>query len=314
MNILVTGASGFIGMELQKALVNCNHGVRLLVRRAKNECEIEMGHSALLSDLSSAFVNVECVIHLAARAHVLYERTKDPLAAFREVNTSGTFNLARHAVAAGVRRFVFISTIKVNGELTRLDQAFNANDIPAPQDPYAVSKYEAEQGLMEIAGKSGMEVVIIRPPLVYGPGVKANFLTMMRWLQKGLPMPLGAVHNKRSLVSIDNLLDLIVTCLDHPAAANQVFLAGDGEDLSTPELLRRLGLALGRPARLFPVPVSLLKAGSALLGKSNMAHRLCGSLQVDIAKARNLMGWTPPISVDEGLRRTAQSFIAASMK
>jgi nucleoside-diphosphate-sugar epimerase len=190
-----------------------------------------------------------------------------------------------------------------------LSQPFQANDIPNPQDPYAVSKYEAEQGLLEIAGKSDMEVVIIRPPLVYGPGVKANFLTMMRWLQKGIPLPLGAIHNQRSLVALDNLVDLMITCLDHPAAANQVFLAGDGEDLSTSELLRRLGLAMGKPARLLPVPVPLLQTGASLLGRCDMAQRLCESLQVDISKARNLLGWNPPISVDEGLRRTAQFFL-----
>jgi nucleoside-diphosphate-sugar epimerase len=221
----------------------------------------------------------------------------------------GTLNLARQAAERGVQRFIFLSSVKVNGEQTLSGKQFAAQDKAVPVDAYAISKWEAEQGLLKIAQESRMEVVIIRPPLVYGPGVKANFLAMMRWLHKGLPLPLGAIQNKRSFVALDNLVDLVVTCLDHPAAANQVFLAGDGEDLSTPELLRRLGLALGSPARLLPVPVPLLKSGAALLGKSDMAQRLCGSLQVDISKARTLLGWSPPISVDEGLRRTAQFFL-----
>jgi nucleoside-diphosphate-sugar epimerase len=213
-----------------------------------------------------------------------------------------------------VRRFVFISSIKVNGESTSLGQAFAADDVADPQDPYGISKHEAEVGLRRLAAESGMEVVIIRPPLVYGPGVKANFQSMMRWLKRGVPLPLGAICNKRSLIALDNLVDLIITCLDHPAAANQVFLAGDGEDISTPELLRRLGFALGKPARLLPVPVSLLMAGAALVGRRDIVKRLCESLQVDISKARNVLGWNPPISVDEGFRRTAKSFLAEVTK
>ena len=233
----------------------------------------------------------------------MHDTDGDPLAAYRVVNTEGTINLARQAAAAGVRRFVFISSVKVNGEETSPGQPFTEEDEPAPLDPYGISKLEAEQGLRDLATATGMEVVIIRPPLVYGPGVKANFLTMMRWLNKGVPLPFGALDNRRSLVALDNLVDFIITCIDHPAAAKQTFLVADGEDLSTTELLRRVGRAMGKPVRLIPVPMGLLQAGARLLGKQEMARRLCGSLQVDITKARTLLGWKPPVAVDEGLRR-----------
>jgi len=262
-----------------------------------------------LSNWTDALCGAKVVVHLAARVHIMRDEAADPLTEFRRVNVEGTLNLARQAADAGVRRFIYLSSIKVNGEQTLCEQSFTVQDVPAPLDPYSISKHEAEESLRKLAQQTGMEVVIIRPPLVYGPGVKANFLAMMRWLHKGVPLPLGAIHNRRSLVALDNLVDLIITCLDHPAAANQTFLISDGEDLSTTELLRRMGLALGRPARLIPVPVSLLTSGAALLGRRDMAQRLCGSLQVDISKARALLGWKPPISVDEGLRRTAQGFL-----
>lgn len=219
------------------------------------------------------------------------------------MNVAGTLNLARQAASAGVERFVFLSSIKVNGEQTRPGQRFNPDDQPVPEDPYGMSKWEAELGLRKVAEESGMEVVIIRPPLVYGPGVKGNFASIQRLVARGLPLPLGAIHNKRSLVALDNLIDLIITCVDHPAAANQVFLVSDGEDLSTSELLRRVGSAMGRPARLLPVPSALIYLGATILGKKAIAQRLLGSLQVDISKARDLLDWDPPISVDEGLRR-----------
>jgi UDP-glucose 4-epimerase len=233
------------------------------------------------------------------------DTVSDPLQEFRRVNVQATLNLARQAAAAGVRRFVFVSSIKVNGELTQPESAFKADDAPAPLDAYGISKMEAEQGLREIALQTGMEVVIIRPPLVYGSGVKANFAAMMRWLKRGVPLPLGAIQNQRSLVALDNLVDLIVTCLTHPAAANQTFLVSDGEDVSTTELLRRMGQALGSPARLLPVHASWLKLAAAMLGKADMAQRLCGSLQVDISKTRQLLGWQPPLSLDTGLKKAA---------
>ena len=261
-------------------------------------------------DWSDALIGVSVVVHCAARVHVMNDESADPLEEFRRVNVHGTLRLASQAAAAGAKRFVFLSSIKVNGEQTQFGEPFTADQQPNPGDPYGVSKMEAEVGLRALAWETGMEVVIIRPPLVYGPGVKANFLTMMRWLRRGLPLPLGAVTgNRRSLVALDNLIDLIVTCIDHPAAANQIFLVSDRESLSTDALLRRMGVALGRPARLIPVPVSLLQLGATLLGKSAVAQRLCGSLEIDMSKTRELLGWVPPVSADEGFRRTAAYWI-----
>lgn len=261
------------------------------------------------TDWSEALKNVEQVVHLAARVHVMNDKSSDPLGDFRRVNVEGTANLARQAAAAGVKRFIYMSSIKVNGEFTEVGEPFTADDLPAPEDPYGISKNEAEQSLRQITAETGMEVVIIRPPLVYGPGVKANFESMMRWLARGVPLPLAAItENRRSLVALDNLVDLIVTCLNHPAAANQTFLVSDGEDLSTAQLLKRMGVAMGHPARLFYVPPALLKVGAGLINKPGIYQRLCGSLQIDITKTRQLLGWTPPVPVDEGLRRTAEGF------
>lgn len=251
----------------------------------------------------------EVVIHTAARVHIMDDPATDPLAAFREANIAGTVTLARQAAESGVRRFLFISSVKANGEMTLPGRPFRAEDPLAPCDSYGISKAEAEAELMTLTAQTGMEVVIIRPPLVYGPGVKANFLTMMRWLRLRLPLPFGALRdNRRSLIALDNLVDLIVTCIRHPAAANQIFLASDGEDLSTAELLRRLAAAMGVPARLFPVPPWVITAGASVLGKKNMAQRLCGNLQVDISKTRQLLGWQPVVGIDEGLRRTVAGF------
>jgi nucleoside-diphosphate-sugar epimerase len=228
----------------------------------------------------------------------------DPLTAFRAVNVDSTLNLARQAATAGVKRFVFISSVKVNGESTQPGRAFTDADAPNPQDAYGQSKHEAEQGLRQFRADTDMEVVIIRPPLVYGPGVKANFAALMRAVQRGWPLPLGMVHNQRSLVALDNLVDFIVTCITHPKAANQTFLVSDGQDLSTTELVRGMAQAAAVPVRLVPVPVWVLQMGALLLGKGDVVQRLCGNLQVDISKARSLLGWVPPASVEEGLRRT----------
>jgi len=310
--VLVTGANGFVGRCLCDELVSRGTLVRAAVRSFGHvRTDIELCTWVGLdsqTDCLPWLAAVDTVVHLAARVHVMQETTVDPLTEFRRVNVEGTLNLAWQAAASGVRRFVFVSSVKVNGESTPLGSPFKTDDGPAPLDAYGVSKMEAEQGLREIAADTGMEVVIIRPPLVYGPGVKANFRAMMRWLSRGVPLPLGAINNKRSLVALDNLVDLIVTCIDHPAAANQTFLMSDGEDLSTTQLLRRMGQAMGKPARLIPVTPALLKAGAALVGKPELAQRLCGSLQVDISKTRELLGWNPPISVDEGLRRAAEGF------
>lgn len=312
MRVLVTGATGFVGGALIAALFEYGYAVRSAARRHSSNLpgEVLVRELAPNTDWAIALQNVGVVIHLAARVHVMNDTSADPLAEFRRTNVAGTLTLARQAAAAGVKRFIFISSIKVNGEGTRYGEPFTAEDLPQPVDSYGISKHEAEEQLRRLAAETGMEVVIIRPPLVYGPGVKANFLSMMRWLYKGIPLPLGAINNRRSLVALDNLVDLIVTCIDHPAAANQTFLAGDGEDLSTTELLRRMGAALGRPARLIPVPPALLSAGATMLGKRAVAQRLLGSLQVDISKTRALLGWTPPVSVDEALRKTAAHFLA----
>ncbi|WP_339079442.1 SDR family oxidoreductase [Pseudomonas sp. TMP9] len=311
--VLLTGGTGFVGQSVLNRL--CSDGMQVLVcSRAPMSVPSGVKHLSVAglnanTDWKFALDGIEAIIHCAARVHVMNDTSSDPLTEFRKVNVDGTLNLARQAVAAGVSRFIFISSIKVNGEGTVLGMPYHADAQPDPMDPYGISKMEAEQGLRVLADETGMQVVIIRPVLVYGPGVKANFLNMMRWLHKGVPLPFGAIHNRRSLVALDNLIDLIVTCIDHPAAANQTFLVSDGEDLSTTELLRRMGTALGKPARLLPVPSRLLEVGAALLGKQALAQRLCGSLQVDISKTRELLNWTPPVSVDEALAKTAESFL-----
>jgi nucleoside-diphosphate-sugar epimerase len=312
MNILLTGATGFLGKRLVGQINR--QGAHALICAVRREESVECGHEVLVhglhadTDWSGALGGQpQVVIHAAARAHIMKDEVPDPLAEYRKVNVEGTINFARQAAKAGVTRFIYISSIKVNGEQTPLGKPFTADDMPASQDPYGVSKLEAENGLSEIASETGMDVVIIRPPLVYGPGVKGSFASMVKLVDKGLPLPLGAIHNKRSLVALDNLLDLIITCIDHPAAANQVFLAGDGQDVSTTELLRGVGRAMGKPARLIPVPAGMLMLGASLLGKKAVVQRLLGSLQVDISKARNLLGWEPPLSVEEGLRRCFDS-------
>lgn len=308
--LAVTGATGFIGRALCAELIHRRMAVRRLVRSVSSSADTLVVDSiGSDTDWSNALADADSVVHLAARVHVMRDLAADPLAAFREVNVDGTLNLARQAAAAGVKRFAFLSSIKVNGEQTPIGHPFTPNDAPNPSDPYGISKCETEDGLRRIADQTGMEVVIIRPVLVYGPGAKGNFLSMMRWLDRGIPLPLGAIHNARSLVALDNLVDLIVTCLDHPAAANQIFLVSDGEDLSTTELLKRTATAMGIRPRLIPVPASIIQAGATLLGKCDVAQRLCGSLQVDISKTRDLLGWAPPITVDAALKRTADDFL-----
>lgn len=311
-SIFVTGGTGFVGRRLVHQLRDDSKEVTAAVRKGSVLLSLPVFQFDGLSagqDWTEGVAGHDVVIHSAARVHVMDEQSTDPLAEFRKVNVDGTLNLARQAAAAGVKRFIFISSIKVNGEGTVLGKPYTALDTPAPQDPYGISKMEAEQGLRQIAQDTGMGVVIIRPVLVYGPGVKANFRSMMSWLNKGVPLPLGAIKNKRSLVSLDNLVDLIVTCIDHPAAANQTFLVSDGEDLSTTEMLRRMGQALGKSARLLPVPDVCLESGAALLGKRGVAQRLCGSLQVDISHTRETLNWTPPVSVDDGFRAAASAFL-----
>ncbi|WP_256582330.1 SDR family oxidoreductase [Pseudomonas sp. MYb185] len=312
-SIFVTGGTGFIGQKVLNLLNRRGYTMTAAVRDTSAAILpvpiFQFDELSADQPWARGVAGQEVVIHSAARVHIMSDQSADSLGEFRKVNVDGSLSLARQAAEAGVKRFIFISSIKVNGEGTEPDKPYTAFDTPAPQDPYGVSKMEAEHGLREIAKTTGMEVVIIRPVLVYGPGVKANFRSMMSWLSKGVPLPLGAIHNKRSLVSLDNLVDLIVTCIDHPAAANETFLVSDGEDLSTTEMLRRMGQALGKNARLLPVPAGLLEAGAAMLGKRAVAQRLCGSLQVDIRHTRETLNWSPPVSVDDGFRAAASAFL-----
>lgn len=315
MRLLVTGASGFIGKALLVKLTSdSTYRLRGSVRRHTPNLPasvetVLVGDLAPNTDWTQAVSGVDMIVHTAARVHVMRDSSADPLTEYRRVNVVGTLNLARQAIDAGVRRFLFVSSIKVNGDETFIDRPYTADDVPTPIDPYGISKYEAEQGLLHLTRETVMEVVIIRPVLVYGPGVKANFFSMMRWLYKGFPLPLGAIHNQRSLVALDNLVDLIVACLHHPAVANQIFLVSDGEDLSTTELLRRTALAMGKPAYLIPVPVSVLRTTARLLGKTDLAQRLCGSLQVDISETCHRLAWSPPVGVNHALKKTVTHFL-----
>lgn len=315
MKVLLTGATGFVGrgvLEAFAAIPELRLAVAVRTRLSGEYPGVEIHSIDGLNgaqDWTSALAGVDVVVHAAARVHVMCDTADDPLAEFRAVNVEGTLNLARQAAAAGVRRFIFISSIKVNGELTPPGRPFRAEDRPAPADPYGQSKLEAERALSQLAEAHAMEWVVIRPPLVYGPGVGANFASLMRAVQRQLPLPFALVHNRRSLVARDNLVDLLRVCLGHERAANQVFLVSDDHDLSSAELCRRLAATLGVRPRLLPVPVVLLQGLAALFGRRAQAQRVLGSLQVDIGKTRELLGWRPPVSVDQALEATARCYL-----
>lgn len=324
--IMITGANGFVGRRLSLHLHEYGFPLRLCTRRAwslyetkpadNSESKSEISYHSLgdftaQSDWSSVLQEhsgvPDVLIHCAARVHVMNDTAADPLAAFRAVNRDLSLQLAQQAAAAGVKQFIYLSSVKVNGEQTQAGLPFRETDTPAPSDPYGISKYEAEQALLELGARTGMAVTIVRPPLVYGEGVAANFRSMLRWVRKGIPLPLGAIKNARSLVYVGNLVDFIRHCIGNQAAAQQCFLISDDHDLSTTDLLKAAAQAQNCPARLLPVPSALLYFGASLIGKRAIADRLCGSLQVDISKAKKELNWKPPYSVEDGLRDSVQS-------
>ncbi|RYU44037.1 SDR family oxidoreductase [Aliivibrio finisterrensis] len=310
MNILLTGATGFLGGGLVKSIKN--HNVKVLLRRRDNRFNNYVIAPVFNGkcDFDEVVIEQDVIIHCAARVHIMNDESTDPLNDYREVNTAGTLNLARQAADAGVKRFIFISSIKVNGESTKLNSPFKSTDLRQPDDFYGQSKFEAEEQLLQLAKETGLEVVIIRPTLVYGPGVKANFASLMNLVSKGLPLPFGCItDNKRSLVSVNNLVDLIVTCIDHPKAANQVFLVSDDHDVSTSEMVSEMAKSLNKPQWQLPIPKWCYGLVGSILGKHDVVDRLLGSLQVDITHTKETLDWKPPQTLQEGFKETAEAFL-----
>ncbi|XUW89078.1 SDR family oxidoreductase [Burkholderia sp. M6-3] len=310
-HVLVTGAYGFVGRALSRVLLDAGHTVTGLVRRGGhleqgvNEwIEPSADFAAIEAGWSTALA-ADCIVHLAARVHVMREVSTDPEAAFHATNVEGTLRVARAASQHGVRRFVFVSSIKAIAEADN-GRPLTEDDAPAPEDPYGRSKLAAEQELARYARETGMEVVIVRAPLVYGPGVRANFLRLMQGIGKGIPLPLGAVHGRRSLVYVENLADALMRCATDPRAAGQCFHVADTDALTVAELCRALGRHLHKPARLLPIPEEWLRLAGRLTGRSAQVDRLVGALQVDTARIRSVLNWTPPYSTDEGLAATAR--------
>jgi nucleoside-diphosphate-sugar epimerase len=313
MKVLVTGATGFVGRFLCTRLLVEGYSVRGTLLSGENPalpvkgvCPIPIDPLGPGTPWQHAVDDIDAIIHLAARVHVMDDPAADPQTEFRKVNTEGTRQLAREAAKAGVKRLVFVSSIKVNGEES--PTPYSESSRAQPTDPYGISKWEAEQALREIEAETGLQVVIVRPTLVYGPGVKANFLNMMKIVSRGIPLPLASIGNKRSLIYVGNLVDALAACVTHPEAAGKTYLVSDGEDVSTPDLIRRTAAALGYPARLFPVSASLMRLAGTLIGKRPAVNRLLGSLTVDSSAIRRELGWRPPFTIDEGLRETASWF------
>ncbi|HIF9430788.1 TPA: UDP-glucose 4-epimerase family protein [Photobacterium damselae] len=317
MGILITGTSGFVGSFLLNRIKN-KYEVSIINRKLDKNFE---GQQVVLSSFNGLsknndfFNKIDCIIHCAARVHIMNDFSSNPLDEYREVNTVGTLNLARQAVEAGVKRFIFISSIKVNGESTRIDKPFKFDDERLPEDFYGKSKSEAEEQLLQLAEETGLEVVIIRPTLVYGPGVRANFASLLNLVSKGLPLPFGCIkNNKRSLVSVDNLIDLIVTCIEHPKAVNQVFLVSDDNDVSTSEMVLNMAKALGKSQWLLPIPTACYRLVGKITGKEDVINRLLGSLQVDITHTKDTLGWIPPQTLEDGFKQTADAFLQCKLK
>lgn len=311
MKVLLTGSTGFVGSVIIEQFKSSDFQLCPLVRYIKDDSPqnaIKIGDIDVNTDYSGALSDVDVVIHVAARAHIMSDESSDPLAEYRKVNVEGSENLARQAAAVGVKRFVFISSVKVSGESTTAKSQYSELMRPAPEDAYGQSKYEAEEVLKQVAVDTGMEVVIIRPPLVYGAGVKANFLSLLKLSSLSIPLPFGAVNNKRSMIYVENLVDFIIRCIDHPNAANQTFLVSDGEDLSLKSLITYIRKAMGKSPLLLPVPIGLFKLAGKLTGKSGVVDRLVGDLQVDSSKACELLDWTPPYSVEQGIAATVLYF------
>jgi nucleoside-diphosphate-sugar epimerase len=318
MNVLITGSNGFVGKHLSDVLLSKSYYCTLSQRKAYVGPPLINNSTYIKKTISEEtswhkeLQNIDYIVHCAALVH---QKTGLSEASYREINTDGTITLAKQAAIAGVKRFIFISSIKVNGNLTEVDSPFQADDNNIPTDAYALSKYEAELGLRKIADKTDMEVVIIRPPLIYGPSVKANFYSMMKWVNNGIPLPFGRIKdNKRSLVSLDNLVDLIITCIEHPNAANQTFLVSDNNDISTFQLLTDIASALDVPLRLLPIPSTWLTLIARLIGKPAISDNLCGSLQVNISKTQELLNWQPTHLSNESMKKTATAFLDSSRK
>lgn len=303
--IAVTGANGFVGGAVVAALTREGREIRPLGRHS-GAGMVAVGDIGPDTDWSQALQGVTCVIHCAARVHVMRETQADALVAFRKVNVEGTRRLAEQAAHAGVKRLVFVSSVKVHGEATHPGAPFRVSDAPAPVDAYGQSKWEAEQALWAVCRATGLQGVVVRPPLVYGPGVRANMARLMKLVASGLPLPLASISNRRSLVALDNLSDLLIRCVDHAASPGRTFLVSDGEDLSTPDLIRQMALAMGRSARLMPVPVGLLRLGGRLTGQQAEVARLVDSLQVDMGPTKKVLSWSPPLTVMEGLQNMAK--------